>query len=195
MSNDIAADRLSYPITYWNGLGILVGLGLILGLHLAAASASRHGSAYAATAGEPVLATALYLTLSRGAIVATAAGVLAYAGGRRPWTLTVTGGGAAGTSFALRDGRTTPISSSLRARHAGGRDQGMTWRVAVAIALGLARGLRALTCCGQAVVRSACRRFVPARRGCRRYRGRGPRGRLGGLHRAGPRSTASTTAS
>ena len=83
--NEIALNRLSYPITYWNGLGILLGLGVILGLHLASSEREPAWVRIAAAAAEPVLATALYLTLSRGAIVAVAAGLVVYLVAARPW--------------------------------------------------------------------------------------------------------------
>ena len=34
----IAGGRLDFPITYWNGLGMLAGIGVVLGLHLAASA-------------------------------------------------------------------------------------------------------------------------------------------------------------
>src|SRR5689334_23751470 len=61
-----ANDRLAWPLTYWNAVGALLGMGLVL----AAASRSR-----AAAAAAPVLGLALYLTFSRGALGATAAGL------------------------------------------------------------------------------------------------------------------------
>jgi hypothetical protein len=61
-----ANDRLAWPLTYWNAMGALCGMGLVL----AAASRSR-----AAAAAAPVLGLALYLTFSRGALGATAAGL------------------------------------------------------------------------------------------------------------------------
>jgi hypothetical protein len=84
-SNAIELDRLSYPITYWNGLGILLGLGLILGLHLASSEDEPPWVRVAGAAATPLLATALYLTLSRGAIVAMAVGLVVYLVAARPW--------------------------------------------------------------------------------------------------------------
>jgi len=60
-----ANDRLAWPLTYWNAMGALCGMGLVL----AAASRSR-----IAAAAAPILGLALYLTFSRGALGATAAG-------------------------------------------------------------------------------------------------------------------------
>lgn len=61
-----ANDRLAWPLTYWNAMGAYLGIGLVL----ATASRSR-----AALATAPLLGLALYLTFSRGALGATAAGL------------------------------------------------------------------------------------------------------------------------
>lgn len=65
-----AGDRLSQPLTYWNAQGALAAVGLVL----AAGVIARGGRRWAATA--PVLGLDLYLTLSRGALGALAAGLL-----------------------------------------------------------------------------------------------------------------------
>jgi hypothetical protein len=69
-----AAPRLSFPIGYWNGLGTLVGLAVPLLLF----SAIDGGRArrLASIGVLPALAGALYLTSSRGAVLATLAGVV-----------------------------------------------------------------------------------------------------------------------
>jgi hypothetical protein len=61
-----ADNRLAWPLTYWNAMGALTGMGLVL----AAWVPSR-----AATATAPILGLACYLTFSRGALGATAAGL------------------------------------------------------------------------------------------------------------------------
>ncbi|MBE2316395.1 O-antigen ligase family protein [Solirubrobacter sp. CPCC 204708] len=63
-----ANDRLAWPLTYWNAMGALMGMGLVL----AAATRNR-----VAAAAAPLLGLALYLTFSRGALGATAVGVAA----------------------------------------------------------------------------------------------------------------------
>ena len=60
-----ADNRLAWPLTYWNAMGALMGMGLVL----AAWYPSR-----AALATAPLLGLACYLTFSRGALGATAAG-------------------------------------------------------------------------------------------------------------------------
>ncbi|HEY5286930.1 MAG TPA: O-antigen ligase family protein [Solirubrobacteraceae bacterium] len=72
------ADRLDYPLTYWNAEGMVAAIALILGLHL---SADRHGHWSVnsiAAAVLPALAATLLLTFSRGAIGVGLLGLLTY---------------------------------------------------------------------------------------------------------------------
>jgi hypothetical protein len=69
--------RLSFPLGYWNGLGIEVALAYPLLLAIMTSRRSRVASALAALP-LPVLAAVMYLTSSRGAFVAAAVGVVAY---------------------------------------------------------------------------------------------------------------------
>jgi hypothetical protein len=68
--------RLSFPIGYWNGLAASMALAAVLFLWLGASSATRLGRA-AWTAALPLPLFALYLTGSRGGILAAAVGVVA----------------------------------------------------------------------------------------------------------------------
>ena len=61
-----ADNRLAWPLTYWNAMGALTGMGLVLAAWVPSRTA-------AATA--PILGLACYLTFSRGALGATAAGL------------------------------------------------------------------------------------------------------------------------
>ncbi|MEA2311532.1 MAG: hypothetical protein QOE28_1500 [Solirubrobacteraceae bacterium] len=70
--------RLDYPVTYWNGLGMLAGVGLVLALHLSASSREPIAVRVLAAAVPPVAATTVYLTLSRGGIAATAIALVVY---------------------------------------------------------------------------------------------------------------------
>ena len=71
------ASRLSFPLGYWNGLGIEVALAYPLLLAIMTSRRSRVASALAALP-LPILAGVMYLTSSRGAFVAAAVGVIAY---------------------------------------------------------------------------------------------------------------------
>lgn len=67
--------RLSSPVGYWNGLGLLAAVGCLLALGLAA-----RGSVWvrmAAAASTVVLVLTLYFTFGRGAWIALAAGLVA----------------------------------------------------------------------------------------------------------------------
>ena len=69
--------RLSFPLGYWNGLGIEVGLAYPLLLAIMSSRRSRVASALAALP-LPIFAAVMYLTSSRGAFVAAAVGVIAF---------------------------------------------------------------------------------------------------------------------
>jgi hypothetical protein len=66
--------RLSTPVGYWNGLGLLTAIAALLALGFAA-SESRIWWRALAAAALPLLVTTLYFTYSRGAWVALAAGL------------------------------------------------------------------------------------------------------------------------
>jgi hypothetical protein len=70
-------NRLSFPLGYWNGLGIEVALAYPLLLSLMASRRSRLASALAAFP-LPILAAVMYLTSSRGAFAAAVVGVVAF---------------------------------------------------------------------------------------------------------------------
>ncbi len=72
----VSNERLSYPLTYWNALGLLAAIGLVLCFALTSdARESRVGRVLAAAA-LPLLGATLLLTFSRGAVVAALAGVV-----------------------------------------------------------------------------------------------------------------------
>ena len=70
--------RLDYPLTYWNGLAILAGIGGILGLHLSASDREPWPVRVLAAALPPLAACTVYLTLSRGGIFASAFALAVY---------------------------------------------------------------------------------------------------------------------
>jgi O-Antigen ligase len=69
-----AATRLSFPVGYWNGLGTLVGLAVPL-LIVSSLSGGR-ARRLVSIGALPALGVVLYLTSSRGAMLATLAGVV-----------------------------------------------------------------------------------------------------------------------
>jgi hypothetical protein len=70
----LAVYRLNTPVGYWNGLGLVAVLGVLIALGLALRSRSASGSALAALTA-PLLLVTLYFTYSRGAWGALAVGL------------------------------------------------------------------------------------------------------------------------
>ncbi|MFZ1155508.1 MAG: O-antigen ligase family protein [Solirubrobacteraceae bacterium] len=81
---DVSNQRLSYPVTYWNTLGLLATLGIVLAFHLTCSLAERRFVRVLAAAVLPLLAATLFFTFSRGAIVAGAVGLIVYVLVARP---------------------------------------------------------------------------------------------------------------
>jgi O-Antigen ligase len=72
------ADRLNYPLTYWNAEGMVAALVLILGFHLSADRAEHPVVRVLAAAVLPGVAATLLLTFSRGSFGVVIIGLLAY---------------------------------------------------------------------------------------------------------------------
>jgi O-antigen ligase len=84
---DVSNQRLSYPVTYWNTLGLLATLGLLLAFHLTCSLEERRVVRVLAAAVLPLLAATLFFTFSRGSMVAGAIGVVVYILVARPRAL------------------------------------------------------------------------------------------------------------
>jgi hypothetical protein len=67
--------RLYQPLTYWNAMGLLAAIGVVLGVRLAGDATRRSLTRALAAASVPTLAVGGYLTLSRGAIGAAVVGL------------------------------------------------------------------------------------------------------------------------
>ena len=76
---NIVNNRLSYPITYWNTLGLLAAIGCILALHVTSSLREPAAARIAAAALLPPLAATLLFTFSRGALAACLIGLAVYA--------------------------------------------------------------------------------------------------------------------
>jgi hypothetical protein len=76
-STRAAFGRLEQPLTYWNTLGTVAAVGAVLATRLGGSPERSPGVRVAAVAGLPWLGAALYLTLSRGALLAAAVGLAA----------------------------------------------------------------------------------------------------------------------
>ena len=71
-------ERLSYPLTYWNSLGLLAGLGVILCGHLACSEREPAIARILGAAALPLLVATLYYTFSRGATWTTLVAAVIY---------------------------------------------------------------------------------------------------------------------
>lgn len=80
-------ERLSYPVSYWNALGLLAVFGVILCLHLTAGGGQPRLVRALGAGAIPPLAVVLLLTFSRGAIAAGAVALVVYLLAARPWAL------------------------------------------------------------------------------------------------------------
>jgi O-antigen ligase len=78
VSPNLANERLSYPITYWNALGLLASVGVIFCLQMATRARGPALTRIIGAAAIPLLATTVYFTFSRGAILAGGIGIVAY---------------------------------------------------------------------------------------------------------------------
>ncbi|HEX2231969.1 MAG TPA: O-antigen ligase family protein, partial [Thermoleophilaceae bacterium] len=67
---NLANSRLSYPITYWNALGLLGVLGTTACLHLASSAREPRTLRVLGAAAIPLLSVTVYFTFSRGALLA-----------------------------------------------------------------------------------------------------------------------------
>lgn len=79
-----ANNRLSYPVTYWNALGLLAALMLLLCVHMTSDLREPRLVRILGAAGVPVFATTLLLTFSRGAIGALIIAAVVYVALARP---------------------------------------------------------------------------------------------------------------
>ena len=72
-----AQGRLEQPLTYWNGMGEIAALGIVLAVRVAGDASRAPRLRVAAAAATAPLGMGLYLTFSRGALFACAAGLVA----------------------------------------------------------------------------------------------------------------------
>jgi hypothetical protein len=83
-TSSVQSHRLSYPLTYWNALGILVAIAVVLCVHLSSNRERSLGERSLAAAALPILAATLYFTFSRGSIAVVFIAIAIYAVVGRP---------------------------------------------------------------------------------------------------------------
>ncbi len=81
---DVSNQRLSFPVTYWNTLGLLAAMGIVLAFHLTCGLREKRVVAVLAAGVLPLLAATLFFTFSRGSILAGAIGLGIYVCVGRP---------------------------------------------------------------------------------------------------------------
>ncbi len=72
------ANRLDYPLTYWNSEGLLAAVATILLIHVASSEDEHPIARVLAAIFVPATATTILLTFSRGALAVAILGVVAY---------------------------------------------------------------------------------------------------------------------
>ncbi|MDX6725513.1 MAG: hypothetical protein QOK49_318 [Baekduia sp.] len=84
-----STSRLSFPLTYWNALGVFCAIGCVFALHVGSSDPQRIVRVLA-TAVLPVFAATLLLTFSRGGMVIAGLTIVVYAVLGRPRALVLT---------------------------------------------------------------------------------------------------------
>ncbi len=81
-----SGSRLEQPLTYWNAMGLLAALGFVLAARVAGDAERRRAVRVLAASAAAPLGMAIYLSLSRGAIAAVAAGLVVLLAAAPTWT-------------------------------------------------------------------------------------------------------------
>jgi hypothetical protein len=139
-----SAGRLSYPLTYWNALGVLCAVAGVLCLHLASSDDRRVARVLAAGA-VPVIGATLLLTYSRGGLLVAAIGVFIYAVLGRPRGLvSALISTAPATVIAMRSAYDATLLSGSSPESSPAVHQGHHLALVVVLCVALAVGLRVL---------------------------------------------------
>jgi hypothetical protein len=149
ISSRFHADRLSFPLTYWNATGIAAALGVVLAFHHGSGSQEPRLVRIGATAALPVLVTAVYFSFSRGAIVAGALGVIVYVAVAHPRRLAFLAA-AAGPACAVAVAAAYAAGDLATDHYFSGDGPGQGHRVALVLAA---------ACLGAALLRALLLRF------------------------------------
>jgi hypothetical protein len=120
-----SAGRLDQPLTYWNASGALAALGLVLCARIAGDNDRRGELRCAATAAAVPLAAGVYLSFSRGALAALAAGVIVLLVAAPSWiqlraAATCLEAGALGAAACAAFGGVRDLAGSMHTRELQG---------------------------------------------------------------------------
>jgi len=120
-----AGGRLEQPLTYWNAMGALAAIGLLLAARMAGDTERSDRERGLAAASVPVLGLGVYLSFSRGALAAAAAGVLVLVALAPAWPqfralILAAEGSAAAALLASRFDGVQKLTGSLGTREGEG---------------------------------------------------------------------------
>jgi len=120
-----AGGRLDQPLTYWNAMGALAAIGIVLCARIAGDRLRPDGLRIGAAAAAVPMAFALYLTYSRGALAAVACGLLVLALLSPTWAqaraiVFVVGGGFVVSAVASQLDGVASLHGSMSHREAQG---------------------------------------------------------------------------
>lgn len=147
VSIDYQPDRLAFPVTYWNSLGLIGAIGGVLCLWLSSDAREHAAVRCVAAAAIPMLAATVYFTLSRGAILVGIGGfVLFVLLSRSPGTFAALVAAVPGTAVAVKYAYDANLLNTDNPASPAAVEQGE--RVAVAVGLcmlsaGVVRGILA----------------------------------------------------
>jgi hypothetical protein len=160
------ADRLNYPLTYWNAEGMVAAMALILGFHLSADPAEHWGVRVAAAALLPAAGATLLLTFSRGSLGVAGIGLVAYCLLTRLHTLpSALLAAVPATAVAMRSAWDATALASNTPTSAQGVSQGHHVAVVVVVCMVVAAVVRAaLVPLDRALARAPAVRSPPPQR-------------------------------
>jgi hypothetical protein len=142
---NIHPERLSFPLTYWNSLGLLAMLAILACLYLSSGERQSRLWRVGAAAAIPLLASTLLLTFSRGSLAIAVLGLIAYAALARPRRLlSALGAVALPAAVAMAASYQAEAVSSIRFASPAGIDQGHDLALLVGACVVVAALLRAL---------------------------------------------------
>jgi O-antigen ligase len=113
----IAPHRLSFPVTYWNAMGLICALAILFLAHLSSTHREPRALRVGAAALVPAVAATLVLTYSRGGIAAVVLGIVALLVIARPrlWLPTLIATAPTAAFASIEAGNADAISSATPA--------------------------------------------------------------------------------
>jgi O-antigen ligase len=144
IAGGVLPERVAFPLTYWNAMGIACALGVVLTLHLTASGAEPRAVRVVAAAALTPAAVTLYFTFSRGAIWALPVGLVLYVLLAQPrGLLTALPAAALPAAIAVKVAYGADLLATAGYAAPGAASQGRHVAIVVAVCALAAAGLRA----------------------------------------------------